>query len=219
MKPKRIYFGGDLFDHKHLVGNALLAQKINELSKGKYEVHLPQNKEIPKDRSTHIRDLDLLHLLTSDVAVFNFDGTDLDSGTVVEFCYAKMCDIPSVQFRSDFRLAGDQKEDGDPWNVMASGYPRTKKVAVNSMALLHESMSDAETLEGQIASFHSKLALMIIEALDYVCAQPSLFEGSKEKAKMIYQWATKTAGGALPTFLPETEIEKLIETKMAQNLI
>ena len=213
------YFGGDLFDQKHLVGNALLGQKINELSKGKYEVHLPQNKKIPKDRSTHIRDLDLLHLLTSDVAVFNFDGTDLDSGTVVEFCYAKMCDIPSVQFRSDFRLAGDQKEDGDPWNVMASGYPRTKKVAVNSMALFHEAKNDAKTLEEQISAFHTKLALMIIEALDYVCSQPSLFAGSKEQAKMIYQWATKTAGDSLTELLPEADIEKLIDAKMAQGLI
>ena len=219
MDPKTIYFGGDLFDHKHLVGNALLAERINELSNGRYLVHLPQNKEIPKDRSTHIRDLDLHHLISCDVAVFNFDGTDLDSGTVVEFCYAKMCDIPSVQFRSDFRLAGDQSADGDPWNVMASGYPRTKKVAVNSMELYHKSMAEKGSIENQINAYHSKLAQLLIDALDEVCKQPSLFEGNREKAKMIYQWATKSAGQLLPELLTDGEIDKLLDSKVKKGLI
>ena len=219
MNQRVIYFGGDLFDHKHLCGNALLGQRINELSNGKYLVHLPQNKEIPKDRSTQIRDLDLQHLLSCDVAVFNFDGTDLDSGTVVEFCYAKMCDIPSVQFRTDFRLAGDQSEDGDPWNIMASGYPRTKKVYTNSMALYHQSMKDGETIEESMKTFHSKIAKLIIEALDEVCSQPSLFEGNKEKAKTIYQWATKTAGQHLPEFLNDAEIDRIVNSKAQKGLI
>ena len=42
-------------------------------------------------------------LMRSDVAMFAFDGIELDSGTVVEFMAAKMLDIPSVVYRSDFR--------------------------------------------------------------------------------------------------------------------
>lgn len=217
MIPKRIYFAGDLFDHKHIVGNALLGQKIDQLSKGKYLVDLPQDKELSSDRSTVIRDLDLQHLLSSDVAVFNFDGTDLDSGTVVEFCYAKMCDIPSVQFRTDFRIAGDQSDDGDPWNVMASGYPRTKKVHINALGLYKELKK--ENVGEQIDSYHTKLATMIIDALDEVCNLPSLFEGSKEKAKSVYQWTIKSAGGTLNTLLPENELEKIIDRKSQFGLI
>lgn len=217
MIPKRIYFAGDLFDHKHIVGNALLGQKIDQLSNGKYLVDLPQNKELPAGRSTIIRDSDLQHLLSSDVALFNFDGTDLDSGTVVEFCYAKMCDIPSVLFRSDFRLAGDQSKDGDPWNVMASGYPRTKKVAVNALGLYKELKK--ENVGEQIDLYETKLATMIIEALDEVCKLPSLFEGSKEKAKEVYKWAIKTAGGTLDTLLPENELDNIINRKSQQGLI
>lgn len=217
MIPKQIYFAGDLFDHKHIVGNALLGQKIEQLSNGKYRVHLPQDKELIADRSTAIRDSDLQNLLSSDVAVFNFDGTDLDSGTVVEFCYAKMCDIPSVLFRSDFRIAGDQSEEGDPWNVMASGYPRTKKVCVNALNLYRESKK--EKVVEQIDFFHTKLAILIIDALDDVCKIPSLFEGSKEKAKSVYQWAIKSAGGTLSTLLPETDLNNIIDRKSQNGLL
>lgn len=217
MIPKQIYFAGDLFDHKHIVGNALLGQKIDQLSNGKYLVNLPQNKELTADRSTVIRDLDLQYLLSSDVAVFNFDGTDLDSGTVVEFCNAKMCDIPSVLFRSDFRIAGDQSEDGDPWNVMASGYPRTKKVTVNALGLYKE--MKRENVSEQIDLYHTKIATMIIDALDEVCKMPSLFEGNIEKAKNIYQWVIKSAGGTLSSLLPENDLNNIIDRKSKHGLI
>ena len=218
-RPKRIYFGGDLFDQKHLTGNALIGEQIDLLSNGKYKVYLPQDKELPKERSTNIRDLDIYNLLISDVAVFNFDGTDLDSGTVVEFCYAKMCDIPSVQLRTDFRLAGDQKADGDPWNVMASGYPRTKKVALNAMVYYQESKAEGKSIDETMKSFHARIAKEIIEALDGVCNQKSLFEGSVEKAKSVYDWAIKTAGGELNKMLTADKISSLVDSKNELQLI
>ena len=217
MQAKQIYFAGDLFDHKHLVGNALLAQQIEKVSNGRYKCVLPQNNEIPSDRTNQIRDLDLQNVLSCDVAIFNFDGTDLDSGTVVEFCYAKMVDVPSVQFRSDFRLAGDQSADGDPWNLMASGFPRTKKVALNSMALLREFKRD--TLIEQIADYHAAIAQKIIDALDEVCSRESLFKGDKEKAKAVYKWATISAGGFLPSILTDEKISEIIESKSQKGLI
>ena len=54
----------------------------------------------------------------------------LDSGTVVEFVYAKLLDIPAVILRTDFRGGGDQDTDGDAWNLMVSFYPRTRNVTL-----------------------------------------------------------------------------------------
>ena len=113
-----IYFAGELFDHKHLIGNALLAAHIERLANGRYRCVLPQDLEQTDSRAVDIRNQDLIGVATCDVALFNFDGSDLDSGTVVEFVYAKLLDIPAVILRTDFRGGGDQDTDGDAWNLM-----------------------------------------------------------------------------------------------------
>ncbi len=41
MTEYTIYFAGELFDHKHLIGNALLASHIESLSGGRYRCVLP----------------------------------------------------------------------------------------------------------------------------------------------------------------------------------
>src|SRR5271157_2971424 len=61
-------------------------------------------------------------LVGSDLALFSFDGPDLDSGTVAEFMLAKFADIPSVILRSDRRGASDRSPQ---WNPMANYFPRT----------------------------------------------------------------------------------------------
>ena len=76
--------------------------------------------------------------IESEVAVFAFDGTELDSGTVVEFMFAKFLDIPAVVYRTDFRGGSGEEatEAGDSvnrWNLMVSYYPRTKIVYLNGM--------------------------------------------------------------------------------------
>ena len=129
-----VYFAGDLFDHKHLAGNAILAEAIDRRSAGRYACVVPQDLEQASERMVDIRNQDLKQVMACDLALFNFDGTDLDSGTVVEFMMAKMLDIPSVLLRSDFRASGDQEREGDDWNLMCSFYPRSKKVQFNAMA-------------------------------------------------------------------------------------
>ena len=112
-----IYHAGDLFDFQHLSGNLLLSNAIWKNSHGFYRTVLPQNTEGNKLRDTSIRNGDLDLVMSCHLALFNFDGTDLDSGTVVEFMIAKMLDIPSVLLRTDFRKNGDQSVDKDPWNA------------------------------------------------------------------------------------------------------
>ena len=46
-----IYFAGELFDHKHLIGNALLAAHIERLSNGRYRCVLPQDLEQTDSRA------------------------------------------------------------------------------------------------------------------------------------------------------------------------
>ena len=217
MNTMRIFFAGEMFDHKHLSGNALLGEKIEQLSNGRYHVHLPQDQQPKINRPTDIRDLDYQQILMSDFVIFNFDGTDLDSGTTIEYLFAKMCDIPSIVFRSDFRKSGNQSADQDPWNLMISGYPRTKRVLLSALGLYRECKCDK--VEDRINLFHSKIASSIIEALDEVCKVHSLFEGNKEKAKSVYQWVIKAIGGSLNTLLPENELVQIIEHKHSLGLI
>ena len=60
-KAFRVYFGGDLFDHKDLIGNALLASYIEKESDSRYECYLPQNleqKEAAQEHPQGILELD-----------------------------------------------------------------------------------------------------------------------------------------------------------------
>jgi hypothetical protein len=70
-----VYFGGELFSLKHLIGNAWLAEAIYEKSHGKYRCLLPQDL-LPRGRSGRtIRDQDLRALIGCDLGLFNYDGT------------------------------------------------------------------------------------------------------------------------------------------------
>src|SRR4051812_20661306 len=162
MKKKKrtftVYFAGELFSLKHLIGNAWLAEAIYEKSHGKFRCVLPQDFAELRGRSARrIRDYNLRALIACDLAVFNFDGSDLDSGTVVEFMFAKFADIPSLLLRSDIRQAGDYRDE--PWNLMAGNFPRTTSVLVSSLfdyrAALprrHGRLDDALRLAGQHSS-------------------------------------------------------------------
>ena len=147
MTTYSVYFAGELFDHKHLIGNAILAEAIECHSDGRYVCVVPQHLEQATGRAVDIRNQDLKQVMACDMSLFNFDGTDLDSGTVVEFMMAKFLDIPSVILRSDFRSSGDQDKDGDDWNLMCSFYPRVRQVLFNAMAWYQEAREGAADLD------------------------------------------------------------------------
>lgn len=140
------YHAGPLFTLSDLHTNTLLSSLIHSLSASSpttptFKPLVPQNIEA-RDTTPHsIRDQDIRALLSCDLALFTFDGSELDSGTVVEFCIAKFADIPAVILRTDFRGGGDQDQGGDgdgngkgdPWNLMCSFWPRTVNVVVDSM--------------------------------------------------------------------------------------
>ncbi|MDQ8184479.1 nucleoside 2-deoxyribosyltransferase [Pelagicoccus sp. SDUM812002] len=179
MDTKRVYLAGCLFDLRHLSGNALLGDGINRCSGGRYSLYLPQDYEAESMDAKAIRDGDFQGLLDCDAAIFQYDGTELDSGTVVEFMAAKFADIPSVLLRTDFRKGGDRNDD--PWNLMCSFYPRTVSLVVDSMKMYVESGYG----EGQGVKASSdaigRLSELVVQKLDEVLSKPPVVEPRVER--------------------------------------
>ncbi len=215
----RIYFAGDLFNHKDLIGNALLAASIEKESAGKYQCILPQDLEQAVNRKEHIRNQDLKMVMEADLGLFNFDGADLDSGTVVEFMLAKQLDIPSVVLRSDFRNAGDQGGDGDNWNLMCSFYPRTEVISVNGMEWYQQVRKGEQHINVTIEKLYALLAARVIEALDKVCADKPLSTDPK-LMEQLYHWAIKFPGGGLHDFIDDAGwVADVVENKRRKGLM
>jgi nucleoside 2-deoxyribosyltransferase len=217
-----IYFAGPLFDHKDLIGNAILSTYIDKVSEGKYRCIIPQNLEQATDKLVDIRNQDLSYVLACDLAIFNFDGTELSSGTVVEFLYAKLLDIPSVIIRSDFRGGGDQGREGDRWNLMASYYPRTRKLEFNSMEW-YQREKKATSRDGGIFetadNLYKKIAQLIIDELDAVMEEPPLLSAEEGQAFDIYKWASLFPGNDLKEVKHIVDIEGIINTKKSKGLL
>lgn len=232
-KSYTVYFASELFSQKHLVGNAYLAEAIYEKSHGKYLCVLPQNIEQRRTTAHSIRDHDIRTLLACDLALFNYDGTELDSGTVVEFMFAKFADIPSVILRSDIRHGGDQT--GDPWNLMSSFYPRSASVVLNSMNLYKTAMQTRQRsssrrgkvdevvrLAGQHSSadaqtMSEQIAAACVRALDKVSALAPVMP--KHLREEVYQWLSimpNLQGNAKKL---RREFEAILEHKVERDLL
>ena len=219
-----IYFAGELFDHKHLIGNAILASHVEHLSEGRYQCVLPQDLEQTAYRSVDIRNQDLIGVATCDLALFNFDGPDLDSGTVVEFVYAKLLDIPAVVLRTDFRGGGEQKPGGDAWNLMASFYPRTRNVTLNAMAWYQEAARESDTVADATARYCDRMANVIIEALDAVRAESPHLGAAPDGVEHLYRWALRFPGSGLAERISgdgtlEDAVHQLVSDKLDKGLL
>ena len=215
-----IYFAGAFFDHKELIGNAILASYINKLSKEKYRCVLPQDLEQSTNRAVDIRNQDLSCVLACDLAIFNFDGTELDSGTVVEFLYAKTLDIPAIIIRSDIRGSSDLNREGDPWNLMASFYPRTRKLEFNSMEWYQReinSLSDGQDIFDTADRLYKKISNSVITELDIVIQDSPLLSTDQGQAFNLYRWASVFPGSGLTEIVPN--IDDIIISKKNKWLI
>ena len=206
-----VYFAGDLFNHKDLTGNLLLAEAIERKSSGQYVCVLPQHLEQSTSRSIDIRNNDLSKIVSADLILVNFDGTELDSGTVIEFLFAKALDIPAVILRSDFRSAGDQ-ERGDPWNLMCSGYPRTGNLNLNAMSWYQEAWGKGGGTAAVLERFYSKLSKAIITEFDNVYNEPSLID-SQQMLRNVYEWGLRFPGSGFSDLFTEQELKNLLKKK------
>jgi nucleoside 2-deoxyribosyltransferase len=223
-----VYLAGELFSLKHLIGNAWLAETIYEKSHGRFRCMLPQDFFELRGRSARtIRDFNLRALVTCDVALFNFDGPDLDSGTVVEFMFAKFADIPAVLVRTDIRSKGDSPEA--PWNLMASFFPRTTEVIVPSLfnyrsALMrrHRRGDHAVHLAAQHSSVAGQhvcdaVAQQCVRAFERVISsEPVMPRHLREEA---YQWLPLCAGLQGKQKELRKHFERVLEQKVERDLL
>lgn len=234
-KKKRsysVYFAGELFNLKHLLGNAYLAEAIHEKSHGRYLCRLPQDFELRGFHPQTIRDQDIRALLECDLALFCFDGAELDSGTVIEFMFAKFADIPAVLLRSDIRAAGDQ-ERGDPWNLMASFYPRTATVSLPSLLEYRAvqkrrargrrvKLDAVARLAGQHASATAglvtdQLAAGVVRAFDrLVATEPVMPRHLREE---VYAWLALMPGFRGKEKVLRKQFERILEQKVERDLL
>ncbi len=212
-----IYFAGDLFDHKHLIGNAVLADYIERLSDGRYQCRVPQDFEVVKFRAVDVRNTDLMEVMACDLGLFNFDGPDIDSGTVVEFMFAKMLDIPSVILRTDFRDAGDGDREG--WNLMATNYPRTNNVKIHSLERYREAYDQTDSLKDLTDQLYTRMAKDVIAAFDDVLKQPPLEKPTPMTADIVYNWALQFPGSGFAESCGVDFAENVLARKKAKGLI
>jgi nucleoside 2-deoxyribosyltransferase len=210
-----IYFAGELFSLKHLVGNALLADAIQTQSDGRYHCFVPQDHEQRETIAVAIRNQDLLHAATSDLGIYHFDGPELDSGTVAEFMVAKMLDIPSVILRSDFRSGGEAKIL--PWNLMLVNYPRTEVIVLDSIVLYQKGLHQDGLSPKQAAmAANEQLAAMVIAALDKVRTAPPIL--SPEAKRVAYENMRLFPGGGFDSILTKEKMEHVLASKLERSL-
>ena len=202
-----IYWAGALFNHKEVIGNLMVAKAVENVSDGRYIVKLPQDFQTsPSAAAVDIRNTDLTELVQCDALVANFDGADLDSGTVVEFCVAKALDMPTVLLRTDFRNSGDA--DGIPWNLMCAGWPRTEILWTNSLADYHRH---------PIEDLSKILAGKIIQSLDKACAMKPWL--TADNAVAHFRRTVQSIGGGLETILTDETIAAIVERKRQKSLL
>jgi nucleoside 2-deoxyribosyltransferase len=225
-KPRSltVYFGGELFNLKHLIGNAYLAEAIFEKSHGRYLCELPQDFEPRGGTLRAIRDQDIRALFACDLALFSFDGTELDSGTVIEFMYAKFADIPVVILRSDLR-----GERAGPWNLMASFYPRTVTVVLDALASYqaimkrrHRKLDEIIRLAGQHSSADAQrmcdeVASSCVRALDKVRTLEPVMP--KHLRQEVYNWLSLLPGLRGKEKQLRKEFERYLEQKVERELL
>jgi len=226
-KSYTVYFASELFSSKHLIGNAYLAEAIYESSHGRYLCVLPQNLEQRVKSAQAIRDHDLRTLVNCDLGLFNYDGTELDAGTVIEFMFAKFADLPSVILRSDFRNAGDQR--GDPWNLMSSFFPRTVSVVIDSLNAYKTAMrrhpethDEVVRLAGQQSTADAQrmceqVAQACVRAFDRVLeAEPVMPKHLREE---VYNWLALMPGLRGKEKALRKEFEDILEQKVERGLL
>lgn len=224
--PYTVYSAGGLFTQDELATNVLIKEAVWRLSNGKYQLFLPQSREIQSlDRSdveTYIRNTDLEEVLKADILLARFDGPDLDSGTVVEFTIAKFLGKATVILRSDFRRMsfGDLCE---PYNLMVKNWPRTVEIQINSYAVWADrfaeelngvSGSDAlqDLMKAELGSLQQStddVARQVIAGLDAVREMESPYP--PEIQELAYRTFRLCPGGGFDELLTADELDKLIQ--------
>jgi hypothetical protein len=214
MKKKQrslnVFFGGELFSLKHIIGNAYLAEAVYEKSHGRYLCALPQDFDPRGTAARTIRDHNLRSLV----------------GTVAEFMLAKFADIPSVVLRSDRRGFAPRSPQ---WNPMVNFFPRTVVVSLDGLAAYkailrrrQRKLDEVIRLAGQHSSADAQrmcdeVAAAVVRALDRVReTEPVMPRHLREE---VYNWIPMMPGLRGKEKALRREFEHHLERKVQRNLL
>lgn len=221
-----IYSAGGLFTQDELATNILLKEAVSRLSDGKFQLFLPQSREIQEldrpDVEAYIRNTDLLEVMRADIILVRFDGLELDSGTVVEFVVAKILGKPSVILRSDFRRTSCTGLS-EPYNLMIKNWPRNVEVHFNSYELWAELFAKERHSSGDMGGFKSMMqaelgtvkASIDVIARKVIAGFEAVLEmGSPypyEHQQQVYEALRFSIGSGFEELLTESELEEILQ--------
>jgi nucleoside 2-deoxyribosyltransferase len=224
--PYTIYSAGGLFTQDELGTNVMIKEAVWRLSSGKFQIFLPQSREIQEldqpNIEAFIRNTDLLEVVKADIILARFDGLELDSGTVVEYMMAKFLGKPTVILRSDFRSVSFLPLV-EPYNLMVKNWPRTVDIHLNSYRIWAELFAeerqgsgDSEPLQGMLKAELGTLrksvdevAKQVITALEAVIKMKSLYP--PEYQEVVYQASRFSPGSGFDELLTTSELDEIME--------
>jgi nucleoside 2-deoxyribosyltransferase len=224
--PYTIYSAGGLFTQDELATNVMIKEAVWRLSNGKFQLFLPQSREIQEldqpDLEAYIRNTDLLEVVKADILLVRFDGLELESGTVVEYMMAKFLGKPTVILRSDFRSVSFLPLC-EPYNLMVKNWPRTIEVHLKSFEIWAElfsgerlahsdSKSRQELMNAELCTLQKsvdKVARQVISALEAVLEMESPYP--PEYQEVVYQTSRLIPGSGFDQMLSECELNEIIQ--------
>ena len=223
--PYTVYSAGGLFTQDELATNILLKEAVWKLSSGKFQLFLPQSRELQEldrpDVEAYIRNTDLMEVVKADIVLVRFDGLELDSGTVVEFTTAKYLGKPTVILRTDFRRV-DFGGLCDPYNLMVKNWPRTVEIQLHSFAMWAElfvqehqrkgsSNQQEQLLEAELTTVQKStdgVARQIIAGLEEVTKMQSPYP--QEYQEVLYKAVRHSPGSGFNEMLAGSDLDKII---------
>lgn len=224
--PYRIYSAGGLFTQDELATNVLLKEAVLRLSNGKFQLFLPQTRELQElnrpDIEAYIRNTDLLEVVKADIILARFDGLELDSGTVVEYAMAKCLGKPTVILRCDFRRVSFASFC-EPYNLMVKNWPRTVEVQLNSFEIWadlftedRKGLGDSDTLQGMmkaelgtVQKSTDEIAKKVIAGLEAVIEMKSPYP--PEYQEVVYQTSRYSPGSGFDKLLTTSELDEIMQ--------
>jgi nucleoside 2-deoxyribosyltransferase len=221
-----VYSAGGLFTQDELTANVLIKEAVWRLSGGKFQLFLPQSRELQvldrPDVVPYIRNTDLLEVVKADIILVRFDGVELDSGTVVEFITAKVLGKPAVILRTDFRR---QSSTGlaEPYNLMVKSWPRTVEIHVDCYKMWaelfagdHHSKDNSNGFQtvmqaelGSIQKSVDAIARQAITGLEAVLEMPSPYPATYQEA--VYQTIRFTPGSSFDELLTADMLDEILQ--------
>jgi nucleoside 2-deoxyribosyltransferase len=223
--PYTIYSAGGLFTQDELATNVMIKDAVWRLSNGKFQIFLPQSREIQEldqpNIEAYIRNTDLLEVVKSDIILARFDGLELDSGTVVEYMLAKFLGKPTVILRSDFRSVSFLPLV-EPYNLMIKNWPRTVEIHLNSYQIWAELFAKEIQSPGVSESFQGlmnaelgtlqksvdEVSKQVIIALEAVIKLKSPY--LPEFQEIVYQASRFSPGSGFEELLTTSELAEII---------